>query len=114
MDRAAVSTTGPQSDASLFFTLPTRLLTGHSRSISYGAGLRSARNSFSVAGASPNHFGQTSGARITGIRLCSGAITSFASVVITVQELIFSPGGERHFPHTPAMTVRPSAQAIAN
>ena len=35
-------------------------------------------------------------------------------VVMTVQELIFSPAGERHFSHRPAMTVRSPAQTMAN
>ncbi len=74
----ATSVAGCSSSGSLFRTLFTALETGHSRTVPGGAGRNSSAGS---PASSPSHTGQSSGSRITGMRSCKGAMSSFAAVV---------------------------------
>src|SRR6516162_10971064 len=76
---------GSSRPGSLFFTLPTRVLTGQQIIPSEGYGASKDFSCVGSAGSSPSHAGQASGARTTGIRLWSWAQSSFGSVVTSVK-----------------------------
>jgi len=83
-------------------TLPTALETGYAASAASGHGRKSACT-WSAAVAPLSHAHQSPGARITGIRSCSGRIAALASVVTIVKVSISSPSAGRvQRSHSPA------------
>ena len=107
----ATSVAGSSSSGPLFRTLFTALETGHSRTVPGGAGRSSSGGS---PASSPSHTGQSSGSRITGMRSCKSAMSSFAAVVAMVNVRNTSPAGSRQPSHSPAKARgAPSVRAIA-
>ncbi len=90
------------SPAPSFLTFPTALPTAYAASIASGHG-RTSACTCSAAVAPLSHAHQSPGARITGIRSCSGRIAAFASVVTIVKVSISSPSaGLVQRSHSPA------------
>ena len=92
---------GRSSRGPLLRQLPRARSTGHSFMRSEGKGRSNAFNPASVAGISPNRAGQSSSARMNGMR-SRGSISSFGSVVMMVQLLIVSPASDLHSCQSPA------------
>jgi hypothetical protein len=63
----------------------TMTSTQHPLCSTRGQCLRSANRSSPVAGSSPSHFGQSASRKMTGMRLCNSAMTSFGPQVSIVQ-----------------------------
>jgi hypothetical protein len=99
---------------SLFFTFPTRVLTGQQVISSDGYGARRALSSCGSDGSSPSQARHASRPMTAGIRLCSSAHSSLGFVVMTAKLRTHSPAGERQFSHSPASAIKPrSARATA-
>ena len=94
--------TGCISPAPSFLTFPTAFPTGYTASPASGHGLTSACTC-SAAVAPFSHAHQSPGAKITGMRSCSGRIAALASVVTIVKVSSSSPSAGRvQRSHSPA------------
>lgn len=99
------------SPAPLFRTLFAARLTGQRRTTPSAAG---RNRSPGTPTASPSHAGQSVASKMTGMRLCSRAISGLASVVMMVKVRSVSPSGPRQPSQRPARARgAPSVRAIA-
>lgn len=107
----SVAASGSSKSARLFRGVLTSRLTGHVRSVPARAGCSSVQG---FASASPSHAGQSSGSRITGMRLYSSTTSVLASVVTMVKVRVIASSGLRQSSQRPAnATGWPSCRAIA-